>query len=290
MFRTTHDTISSTVSGNAADIVQLMNAEHIPEHNRGQWESNRNNINGSYDDYGGIKSAQQAVEVFTITGWTDGADRAKKALKDMRIDKMVPAATTQRRKPSKSAEGDSLCIDNALAGNWDRAYNTRTRRTARGPKVISIGCGFGGAGATTHNEFWWCGLQMAAICETLELAGYRVELRALKMNNFGSTKHAQDWTVKQSDQPLRLDTILALFGHAGVYRTFGWAGNTATQHKAPGNGGRVIIGEEMREEFQSLAAAKRIPQLDIIIPQAYSEETMKKQIAQTIKSVTEAKQ
>lgn len=272
MFRILSTDSDSVVAGTLSDMAGLMDGANIPENNRELWGRDLGNIGQGYGiDFGGLKSAEEGARIFTADGWQAGADRARAELPFLPLADLAPEAVAMKRRRTFADAGDSLRIDAAMAGNWDRAWETRARRTSRQPVTLSIGCAFGGNSEIDHNAMFWNGLQMAALCDLLENAGWRIELRALKANDVnGKQVHAQDWTVKQADQPLRMDTTLALFGHAGVYRTFGWAGNKASAFRAPSTGGSVQTGATMRKTFDRLTRAGLIPPLSLIVPPAYT--------------------
>jgi len=274
MFRIESHNSTSVVAGTLADMPALLEVANIPEINRERWQKNIDRITDTFaPDFGGVKSIDDARALFMTEGWQAGADRARREIPTLPLADLVPEVVSMKRRRTFADQGDTLRIDTALAGNWDSAWETRSRRASRTPTTLSIGCAFGANGGVGHAEFFWTGLQMAAVCDLLENAGYRIELRALKANDFGTRSvHAQDWTVKQADQPLRLDTALSLFGHAGVYRTYGWAGNCATFKKTPSNNGVVQEGHEMTATFAKLAKAGVIPHISLIVPQAFSRE------------------
>jgi hypothetical protein len=262
---------TTIATGGAADLAALLDPTNVPEINRGELANDLARVGSpeSRIDYGGLASAAEAARIFTDAGWQDGADRARREIPTLGLSDLAPEASARKRRRAFAEDGDTLRVDAALAGNWDRAYETRQKRASRMPVAVSVGCAFGGNANLSHAEMFWNGLQMAALCDLLEGAGWRAELRALKANDFGRGRiHVQDWVVKQADQPLRLDTTLALFGHAGVYRTFGWAGNKATEFKTPSNGGDVLTGEALARAIRNVSSV--IPPLSLILPQAYS--------------------
>ena len=294
MFRMHTDTPSSTslVSGSVADMASLLDVANIPEHNHDRWRGNvadLANASGSFREtaYGGVASITEAQDIFERQGWQTGADRARAEIPSLSLGNFAPEAVAMKRRRTFADAGDTLRVEAALSGTWDQAYETRTKKTTRQPVTLSVGCAFGGPGEITHEEMFWTGLQMAALCDLLEGAGWRIELRALKANTFGTTGkiHAQDWTVKQADQPLRLDTTLALFGHAGVYRSHGWAALSASSYKTPGNGGHVQRGEMLVETFRRLSASSIIPPLSLIIPQAYSRDEAIRNLTAALKTL-----
>lgn len=275
MFKTYTNGATTIVAGGTTDLLDLMDPDHTPEHNRKRLQSMRDQLSNSsgwerQEKFGGLKTPAQAAAIFAAEGWQDGAERAQREIPTLGLSDLAPEAVARKRRRVYADQGDTVRIDAALAGNWERAFESRSKQTSRAPITLSVGCGFGASGNIDHDELFWSGVQMAALCDILEGAGWRIELRAIKANDFGSgAVHVQDWTVKQADQPLRLDTTLALFGHAGVYRTLGWSGLCATSHTTPSTYGTPRDGENLRKTFADLANAGQIPPLSLIIPQAY---------------------
>jgi len=271
--RSTEQTYS-IVQGTAADLPALLDDANIPELNRAYTAEQR--IEAKLADpysgisFGGLRSSAEAAAIFTTDGWQDGEQRARREVATMNLGTLVPEATSVRRRRVIGDAGDDVRVEAALAGNWDRAFESRARRATRQPVALSIGCAFGAGAAVSHEQLFWSGVQMAALCDLLEDAGYRIELRALKANRWPSAIHLQDWTVKHADQPLRWDTTLALFGHAGVYRTFGWAANGCSRVKIPHGAGEVLQREEFTTHLNRAAAAGLIAPLSLIVPAAYS--------------------
>lgn len=256
-------------------MAALLETANIPDKNKKRHEKGLESYgNGlSRNSFGGLQTTAEAVAIFRESGWQEGETRARAEMPSLGLSDLAPEAVSVKRRRMFADEGDTLRVDAALAGNWDYAYETRRKRSSRTPVTLSIGCAFGGNGYISHSQMFWCGLQMAAICDLLEGAGWRIELRALKANDFGNGRtHCQDWRVKDADQPLRLDTTLALFGHAGVYRCFGWLANNASAHTTPSNYGYVLEGDAMKKAFATLANAGAIPPLSLVIPPAYTRD------------------
>lgn len=269
---------ATVVSGDVADMAPLATPDALtPAHNRPQAERLlRNSPNGNRDKWGGLRRWQDAADLLLGTGWQEGADRARREVPTLGLADLAPEATTVRRRRAFRDAGDELRVDAALSGQWERAFETRRKMATRTPSVLSIGCAFGANIATTHDELFWCGVQMAAIADLLEGAGWRVELRAVKLNLWDSRgldrMILQDWRVKQADQPLRWDTTLALLGHAGVYRTFGWWANVLAADVVPDGGGHVQSGEAFKRRVNELVAAGIAQPLSLLLPPAYSRD------------------
>lgn len=291
MFRMTRHNQTTLVSGSLDTMQHLLDEANIPAVNRHRVEPMRERRRSGWRDhytFGNVGSFEDARDLLIADGWQEGVDRARAELPTLPLADLVPEAVAMKRRRVFGEDGDTLRVDAALAGQWDRAWETRARRSSRQPVTLSIGCGFGANGGVSHDNLFWCGLQMAALVDLLENAGFRVELRALKVNNFeGGTHHAQDWTVKQADQPLRLDTALSLFGHGGVYRTFGWLANFATELQTPDNLGTVATGDAMLRHFNALASASVIPPLSLIVPTATSRVDAIENLRAALRAVRE---
>lgn len=256
-----------------ADLPSLLTGEHVPYKNaerfealQGQWE---NICTGT--SWGDIASLDDVKALFA-SGWDAGAKKARGEIAGLPLADLTPEALVMRRKRVYRDAGDTLRVESALAGDWERAYEGRAKRQSTVSLALSICCAFGGAACVKHDEIFWTGVQMTALTDLLEGQGWRVELRAVKANQMGSATHIQDITVKLADQPMRDDAVMALFGHAGVYRVYGWAGNLHTTIKVPGTFGRVQTGADLTDAIQEAANAGMIHPASLIVPQAYSRD------------------
>lgn len=291
MFRMTRHDQTTIVSGSLDSMQHLLDDDNLPAINRDLVEPMRARFNSGNAEpraFGGVASFEDARALLITDGWQDGVTRARAEMPTLPLADLVPEAVAMKRRRVFREEGDTLRVEAALAGKWERAWETRARRSSRQPVTLSIGCGFGANAGVSHYDLFWCGLQMAALVDLLENAGFRVELRALKVNTFrNNTHHAQDWTVKQADQPLRLDTALSLFGHGGVYRTFGWLGNLCSEFKVPKTLGSVATGGDMLRQFNALADASVIPPLSLIVPTAASRDEAIDNLRAALRAVRE---
>jgi hypothetical protein len=256
------------------DLPSLLTGALVPPANasrheelRGQWDSIRHG-----PQWGDVASLDDVKALFAA-GWDAGAEKARGAIAALPLADLTPEALVMKRKRVYRDAGDTVRIESALAGDWDRAFEGRAKRLSSAPAALSICCAFGAQGGVNHDEFFWTGVQMACLTDLLEGQGWRVELRAVKANEMGSAgTHIQDITVKLADQPMRDDAVMALFGHAGVYRVYGWAGNLHTTIKVPHNLGHVHTGAALTEAIGRAANAGMIHPASLIVPQAYSRD------------------
>lgn len=219
----TADKLVSVTRCNFADLADLLNGAEVSPANKTQLTRKLEEISslggGWHSEWYGSINGRADAEKLMRDGWQDGAKQA--AGLAPKLANVVTPVKSVRRRASWGENGSELHLDRALAGDWDRAYRTMAR-TAGLPKVVSLGCNFGGHGGISHNQLFWCAAQMIVATDVLEAAGYAVELHALKCNRVPDNRTVfLDVTVKHPDQPLRADAVASVFGHAGVYRTFG---------------------------------------------------------------------
>jgi hypothetical protein len=178
------------------------------------------------DWFGGTRSLDQLVS-YVREGWKDGAAKLSDMGKSLGIE--VPPAATIRRRPVWSADGDSLDVDRALAGQWDSAYRVAKRAQSRGTPIVELVSGWGFPHGYSADQLFWSGAAMLVLTDILEEAGYRVRLVACALTEQGDrgTHYlAQKIVVKEPQEGLRIDALAGVLCHAGVYRTFAFRHRT----------------------------------------------------------------
>jgi hypothetical protein len=170
--------------------------------------------------FGGLTDIEQARDLYR-RGWPEGARRTIDA-KDS-IGDVVPAATERRRVRRFTDDGDSLRLDQVLAGDWDNAWESRVMAPMPATRTVSIACGFIAMADVSAEGIMWNAVQAIVLTDLLESAGYRVELRAVDAVDVdGRALHVVDMLLKTADRALDPDTVAATIGHAGVYRSLGF--------------------------------------------------------------------
>lgn len=170
---------------------------------------------------GNIGSLENARALFS-QGWQDGGERA--ALLRDQISDAVPASTAPVRKRRVRDDGDELRIEQALRGEWDTAWWSMQKEQAPTPTVVSLTTGWIAMCTIPHADLIWNAVQAIVICDLLEANGYRVELRALDAVRIDRRAlHFTELTMKRASDVLQPDLIAATIGHAGVYRSLGFA-------------------------------------------------------------------
>jgi hypothetical protein len=218
---------------------------------------------------GHIGSLDNARRLFS-NGWQEGAERAS-LLRDS-IGDVVPNSVTPRRVRRFSDDGDEIRVEQALRGEWDSAFVCTRKELAPAPNVVSIACGWWASCMVSHENLLWNAVQAIVICDLLENAGYRVELRALDAIVVAPNKfHINQMMMKRADEPLQADLVAATIGHAGVYRSLGFALECCHKTNTDEVLGSVVAHEKKEALYAKAIAEQELEPLSYIIPRGDSE-------------------
>lgn len=285
--RLTRDGRLSVTRCEFADLAALLSGSHITEPNRAEYIKKLASINaiqpGSFtaDWYGQIANVA-AAQALVDGGWADGAKQAANLAPS--LANIVTPVKSNKRRPKFGEDGADIDVDRAIAGDWDKAFRYMTRVPGGRPRVLSLGCNFGGNGSVSHAELFWCAAQMIVTTDILENAGYAVELHALKCNDVIAGKQVfLDVLVKRPEQPMRADTVAAVFGHAGVYRTFGHCLLMTAPFDIGYGYGRAT---KVAPALKRAADEKLIDAPDYVLEHAYDMATAAKNIAAALTTLT----
>lgn len=272
--------MTALVVPSPSDLPSLLTGDKVPECNRERFkrlQKTQWKCISPGSSWGDVSSLSEVEQLFS-NGWDAGAVKARTESASFPVSDLTLEALVMRRRRVYRDAGDTVRVESALAGDWDRAFETRAKRQSSAPSALSICCAFGGAGVVSHDEFFWNGVQMIVLTDLLEGQGWRVELRAVKVNQYVDSTHVQDITVKSSDQPLRQDLAMALFGHAGVYRVYGWAGNLHSVFTVPHNLGRILVDDKLVKALGSASDAGLVHPASLVVPQAYNRDAVMQNI------------
>lgn len=125
------------------------------------------------------------VKRFLLAGWPQGAELIREAIAQVE----PPPAMDIRRKGVWADSGDALSTDRLQAGAYETAWRTTKKRLSfamqRVRIVVDLGSTCSACGTVGHNarylsarSLFWRGAAAASLCESLEAAGYRVEIVA----------------------------------------------------------------------------------------------------------------
>lgn len=125
----------------------------------------------------------EELKRFWYGGWPEGVEKMRAALD--RVE--VPETRDIRRRGRWSDVGEDLSTDKLYSGAWDNAWRTSRRRAVIAPVrvriVVEIGSECGACGRIAHDAeiqpadaLFWKGAAACALSESLEAAGYGVEV------------------------------------------------------------------------------------------------------------------
>ena len=159
------------------------------------------------------------VKQFLDGGWPEGAALMAKSMAKIQ----APYTQNIRRRARWADEGDEVDLDRAYAGQLERAFRTSRRTHTTGITrvriVIDLGasCGECDYIVCTYKpvrpeELFWRGAAAAALCESLETAGYSVEivagvaLRNVNAIRMGGEKNSNEYHRHDAPSTWRLPT------------------------------------------------------------------------------------
>lgn len=271
-----------------ADMSGLLGGAHVTGRNRRHFESKMERVAqlatgyGCRADYGGITGVADA-ERLVANGWAEGAAQCAQLAPS--LAPLIAPPRSIKRRVRWADNGTELNIDRALAGQWDTAYRSTYAVPSFAPKVISLACNFGGSSQLSHAQLFWCAAQMIVVSDLLEQAGYAVELRAVKHNVIGGKKATHvllDVLVKEAGQPMRADAVAAMFGHAGVYRTFGHTLLMTSPYDIGASLGRLTAISAI---LKQAAADEMVDSPDYVFEHGYSLEQAARNITAALTSL-----
>jgi hypothetical protein len=202
------------MSRNAKDIVAAYNNERYRAHLR---------LDNNPEWYGGFRNVDDGYKMI-CDGWEEGAKKAVLTLGNIKIPE-IDGIESMRRTLIFSDCGEVLNIDQAMAGNWEKAWQTCKRIRSGVSRVLSVAIPFGGNCDKNSEQMFWNGAQGMIITDILEDKGYRVQLYGVHVAIERAEGRTWDMDVvrlKNSDEPLRMDSLAAVVAHAGVFRTAGF--------------------------------------------------------------------
>lgn len=196
--------------------------------------------------YGGLSSVKQVTELID-KGWPEGVAKIE-ALREKIGDPLPNDCKPQnmRRRRCWSDDGDDVSYDRLMSGQLDTMWRTTERRASGIVPTVSIAFSWGGRGAVTQEQMLWGGATALAISDLFEESGYSVEIVAVNTTAYstygGRSSTGGKYTatciqVKNTDEPMRIDTLATICCHAGVFRTFGFAAKMLSDVPLSGVGG-----------------------------------------------------
>lgn len=227
MFTRTTVNRREIVCTNVREIVEAYPSPPEIEHNahlKGECVHKGKSYGGP-DWYGDAKN-QADCDAAVSSGWHKGADKVSRFAEELTVN--APPAVDVRRKRRRMDDGDDLCIDSAMRGEWDTAWETFRRAETNGNPVVELVFNWGMSCGVSGEQMFWQGAVACALTDILENAGYRVGLTAVQAISHGAigargVKSATVIRVKDVGDSMCLSDLAAFTAHSGVYRTYGFS-------------------------------------------------------------------
>lgn len=252
-------------------------------------------IDPAWEGMTGEPLAFDGLKRFFLQGWPEGAALIREAIAKVE----PPPAMDIRRKGVWADSGDALSTDRLQAGAYESAWRTTKKRLSfalqRVRIVVDIGSTCAACGTVGHNarylsasSLFWRGAAASALCDSLENAGYRVEIvtacafgnSALKypdqtapstpaMHRFEADDLTMGWirngkyasptantsaigvVVKDFDAPLDISTVAAGTASAAMYRRAMFLSHVANAHRT----------EQVASCFGALLSVEQSPRI-----------------------------
>lgn len=255
--------------------------EELPACNK-QYESQclLNSSNGvGAEWYGGLTSLDAATRLLDL-GWSEGAKRAMELKNNLESE--LPNMRSRKRRQVWADEGDTLCVDRALQGNWDFAYRTTRREHIVSP-CITFNVGFGGNCFLTAEQLFWSGATMIALSDICESAGYSTRINACcKSSYYGNKYSLMNIIVKNFGEPLRPDAMASVVSAAGIFRSYGFRGICAAPFDVGSGLGRCIEWDEITPVLKEVGYS--LEENTINVKDCYTKEAAIAEITRITKS------
>ena len=155
-------------------------------------------------------------------GWSEGADLAAKL-----ADEVAPYIQGIKivDEPKRDYEGDEVDIDMYLEGDPECMINYEEAKVHGKAKFLTIAIDIGALCDVTKEAMMWRGIIAAALVDTLEANGFRLEIFGYSYDRgtiLRSTHRYRDnliiLPVKSEDQHMELERLASLIGHSSSFR------------------------------------------------------------------------
>lgn len=188
-------------------------------------------------------SREKAYAMLT-DGWAEGLEKVSALVEEFKPTLSPPKSF--KRKQQWREEGDEPSWEREQAGKTD-IWRTSRREMRVGPTTVQLICPWVHSASRRADDIVWNGVVLAALCDLLETAGYRVG--AMMANTIGLDGYNQFMLgmlhVKQPQQPLDLASLVPIVAHPTVYRWFAIDWATLCERFCGYGHGRVVSINEI---------------------------------------------
>lgn len=213
----------------------------------------------------GTKTMAEAEKILS-TGWAEGVKKAKDAMGKIKIPGEIKCV---RRKLKMSETGDEVDYEKMMAGD-QRCYKTYSYEpgfTTGEDKSIRICVDTDACGYVSAEEMFWKGATAAVLADELEQQGRNVEIVAYFYSSGHSAINPQDrlfvnCILKKEGEPLDLNRIMALTGHAASLRILGFRTIASLEDEVHYSWGRPVMFVDTKS-WPEIPGTEGIPMVHI---------------------------
>ena len=186
-----------------------------PEGNYLHGDAHHHTSSKDHGRWAGTKDYETWMHLL-FNGWQNGAKSASKL-----ADELAPFiyGTKQIDEQIYGYEGDAVDIDRYLEGDPECMLGYEESRATGAAKFVKVAVDMGATSEIKAEALLWRGIIAAALVDLLENNGYRCEVIGYCHTSWGV-----DWEslivfpVKKEDQPVDLERLASLVGHAASFR------------------------------------------------------------------------
>jgi hypothetical protein len=251
----------------------------IPEINHSTWncilrDGSDSSWRGGVEDWPAAKKLLQE-------GWPEGAEQARKLADGMLP--LLPPPESLRRRTRWAEDGGELDRDRLYSSGIETAFRTTKQHLQRAPRVVRIIGSWSISGSHSAKQIAWNGAAITALVDLLEGADYRVELSlGLPANQYGGSVSLPVIRIKVPQEPLNINTVAAVAGHAGIFRTYGFAAITSSPYQVSSSFGSPMQLKAAWEQGSN-AGVLEIP--DAYMEPAYDEDGAYNRVSEVLKQL-----
>lgn len=229
--------------------------------------------------YGGVSNMSELDSVLSL-GWPDGLAKYKTLRRN--VDSIeIPESMNRRRRMRWCDDGDYLDEDRAMIGD-PMAWRGAKRKMSVGVSVIDIMFKWGGSHHQTGESLFWSGAAAIALSDVLEGQGYATSITAVGILGSRDTDelHVIKVALKNPEEPLRIDTTIAMAAHVGVFRTYGFRAVLEASFHTTESFGRNIQLDDKHFISQDPDVSKDLVFIDARYSSVGAQETLKAAVKQ----------
>jgi hypothetical protein len=251
-------------------------ADLIPEINHDTF----NCIRFAGGDWTGTCKSWEDAKRLLQEGWSEGADRARQLADGMLP--LLPPPESLRRRTRWAEDGGELDRDRLYSSGIETAFRTTRQHLQRSPRTVRIIGSWSISGAHSAEQIAWNGAAITALVDLLEAADYRVELSLGLPANQSKSISLPVVRIKVPQEPLNINTVAAVAGHAGIFRSYGFAAITSSPYKVWSSFGTPM---QLKSAWKQAANAGVLEEADAYMEPSFDERGAYNRVSEVLKQL-----